>query len=255
MVPVRHKGEYSMSYAIEASLAPASTSPSMEHQTLELSELSLLRLILNQVDYGLVVVDTDNAKVRFANQLGRDTLQDTPTPQPPGPRRNGLRLYHGRVLAHQATDTEQLNRILQRTKNGVRGLLCMGDGRQSSAVAVLPLADQAAAPPSRPRFGAPTAASYALLVFAKQQLCDESTMALFARERGLTSAEGQVLALVCKGLRPAQIASKHGVRISTVRTQLRSIRMKTFSTTIRDLVQQVSVLPPMARHFAGQPGL
>ena len=243
-----------MSYAIEASLAPTSTGPSTENQTLEFSELSLLRLTLNQVDYGLVVVDADSAAVQFANQLGRDTLQDTPKTQPLGPRRNGLRLCHGRVLAHRATDTEQLNRILQRTKNGVRGFLCFGDGRQSSAVAVLPLAAQSAAPPSWPRFGAPTMTSYALLLFAKQQLCDESTMALFARERGLTSAEGQVLAQVCKGLRPAQIASKHGVRISTVRTQLRSIRMKTFSTTIRDLVQQVSVLPPMARHFAGHAG-
>jgi DNA-binding CsgD family transcriptional regulator len=96
-------------------------------------------------------------------------------------------------------------------------------------------------------------ASYALLVFAKQHLCDDSTMALFARERGLTNAEGQVLAQVCKGLRPAQIADHHGVQVSTVRTQLRSIRMKTCSDTIRELVQKVSVLPPMARHLATGP--
>ena len=55
-------------------------------------------------------------------ELPRGTLQDTPKTQPLGPRRNGLRLCHGRVLAHRATDTEQLNRILQRTKNGVRGV-------------------------------------------------------------------------------------------------------------------------------------
>ena len=51
-----------MSYAIEASLAPTSTGPSTENQTLEFSELSLLRLTLNQVDYGLVVVDADSAE-------------------------------------------------------------------------------------------------------------------------------------------------------------------------------------------------
>jgi len=244
-----------MSYANEASLAPASIGPSTEHHVLDFSELSLLRLTINLVDYGMVVVDADSAVVQFANQLGRDTLQDAPDTQSVGPRRSGLRLCHGRVLAHRAADTEQLNRILQRTKNGLRGFLCLGDGRQSSAVAVLPLGVQSAAPPTCGGFGAPVVPGYALLMFAKQQLCDESTMALFARERGLTGAEGQVLAQVCKGLRPAQIASKHGVQISTVRTQLRSIRMKTCSTTIRDLVQQISVLPPMARHFAGQPGL
>ena len=61
-----------------------------------------------------------------------------------------------------------------------------------------------------------------------------------------------MLSQVCKGLRPAQIASNHGVRISTVRTQLRSIRLKTCSDTIRELVQKVSVLPPMARQLPGQ---
>ena len=52
------------------------------------------------------------------------------------------------------------------------------------------------------------------------------------------------------GLRPNQIANRHGVQISTVRTQLRSIRLKTCSDTIRDLVHLVSVLPPMARQLA-----
>ena len=139
---------------------------------------------------------------------------------------------------------------MQRTKTGLRGLLSLGDSQQASAIAVVPLALPTAsegtpgAPASVPRH-------FALLVLSKQQLCDNSTMALFARERGLTSAEGQVLAQVCKGLRPAQIADHHGVQISTVRTQLRSIRMKTCSETIRELVQKVSVLPPMARHLSG----
>ena len=146
-----------------------------------------------------------------------------------------------------------LRRALERTKSGLRDFLCLGDAGQNAAVAVLPLGAQQ--PRAEPRFhttlGSAVPDSYALLVFAKQHLCDDSTMALFARERGLTSAEGQVLAQVCKGLRPAQIATNHGVRISTVRTQLRSIRMKTCSETIRELVQKVSVLPPMARHTAG----
>ena len=96
----------------------------------------------------------------------------------------------------------------------------------------------------------PESPAHALLVFAKQQLCDDSTMALFARERGLTNAEAQVLAQVCRGLRPSEIANQHGVQISTVRTQLRAIRMKTCSETIRELVQKVSVLPPMARYLS-----
>ncbi len=233
-------------------IAFASTHPpthSFDH-----SELRLLRQTLNLVDYGLAVVDADGGAIQFANAQAHAALQapagDDGTRRPS----HGLRVLHGRVIGYRPCDTEQLRRALERTTSGLRDFLCLGDGGQAAAVAVLPLGGQQtpAEQASHPTLGSAHPTRYALLVFAKQHLCDDSTMALFARERGLTSAEGQVLALVCKGLRPAQIASNHGVRISTVRTQLRSIRMKTCSETIRELVQKVSVLPPMARQLPGQ---
>ena len=214
------------------------------------SELDLLRLTLNQVDYGLVVLNVDNHRITFANVPGWAALD--PATDGHGQRRNhaGLCLVHGRLATIRPGHAEPLRAALARTRCGLRGLLSLEGGPQTSSVAVLPLpqpGQDGAHPQTVP------AACYALLVFAKQQLCDDSTVALFARERGLTSAEGQVLAQVCKGLRPAQIAHHHGVQVSTVRTQLRSIRMKTCSDTIRELVQKVSVLPPMARHLS--PGI
>lgn len=216
-------------------------------------ELALLRSALNQVDYGLVVVDVETGLVQFANALAQDALEDTSDNGNGAPGDTGLRLARGRVVARRPAHAAQLQRALERTRTGLRGLLALGLGGQGCAVAVMPLA----VPPAPADDGTTAAAgaamatsSHALLVFAKQQLCDNSTMALFARERGLTNAEGQVLAQVCRGLRPAEIASQHGVQISTVRTQLRSIRMKTSSETIRELVQKVSVLPPMARYLS-----
>ncbi len=220
----------------------------------EFSELEILRLALDQVDYGLVVVDADSGALQFTNALGRDALDDAPSHMGKVGDDTGLRLECGRVVTRRADDAEQLRRNLLRTRAGFRGLLNLGNAGRSSAVAVVPL--------NAPRYpgyaspadgaGAAAPACLALLVFAKQHLCDDSTMALFARERGLTSAEGQVLAQVCRGLRPAQIADHHGVQISTVRTQLRSIRMKTCCETIRELVQKVSVLPPMALHLSSR---
>ena len=216
----------------------------------EYSETGVLKLVLNQVDYGLVVVDADSRQFQFANSAGLAALEGRSGTDGANRVDSGLRLTHGQVTTCRSNQSEQLRQVLQRTKTGLRGLLSLGDSQQASAIAVVPLAlptaseGVAGAPASIPRH-------FALLVLAKQQLCDNSTMALFARERGLTSAEGQVLAQVCKGLRPAQIADQHGVQISTVRTQLRSIRMKTCSETIRELVQKVSVLPPMARHLSG----
>lgn len=219
------------------------------------SELDLLRMTLNQVDYGLVVVEVDTGTVQFANALGRDALEYTGDVRNTRRYDTGLCLLHGRVVARRPVDSEILHRTLQRTRAGLRGLLSLGTGTgaQTSAVAVVPLSSPQISRDASPPFGAPAPdlpPCHALLVFAKQQLCDDSTMALFARERGLTSAEGQVLAQVCRGMRPSQIADRHGVQISTVRTQLRSIRMKTCSETIRELVQKVSVLPPMALHLS-----
>ena len=234
--------------------AKAAAFTSASPQPIELSELSLLRMALNLMDYGLVVVDTDTAMLQFANGLGQAALPKATDPPDTPPSGTGLRLLHGRVLAQRPCDNDTFRRTLERAKAGLRGYLCLGDEAQMSAVAVLPLVSQRHERCAEPHamLGSAVPPGYALLVFAKQQLCDDSTMALFARDRGLTSAEGQVLAQVCKGLRPAQIADNHGVRISTVRTQLRSIRMKTCCETIRELVQKVSVLPPMARQLSGQ---
>jgi len=245
-----------MAHADDPSRKPPPGGPSRPAtHTIDLSELRLLRQTLNLVDYGLVAVDADTGAVQFANSQGQAALQSPAACDPAIARPGyGLRVLHGRVIGYRPADTDQLRRALERTKSGLRDFLCLGDEGQVAAVAVLPLGMQntAADMRTRPALGSALPESYALLVFAKQHLCDDSTMALFARERGLTSAEGQVLAQVCKGLRPAQIASNHGVRISTVRTQLRSIRMKTCSETIRELVQKVSVLPPMARQLPGQ---
>lgn len=214
-------------------------------------DAELLRLALNQVDYGLVVLDADSALVHFANVPGHAALDDGVDGAGRRSSSTGLCLVQGRVATVRPGHHEQLRNTLARTRVGLRGLLSLGADAQSSAVAVLPLPHTRTDTDRVVNGVSQSVPHYALLVFAKQQLCDDSTVALFARERGLTGAEAQVLTQVCKGLRPAQIATRHGVRISTVRTQLRSIRMKTHCQTIRELVQRVSVLPPMARHLTG----
>lgn len=216
----------------------------------EFSEVDLLRLTLNQVDYGLVVVDVDSRVVQYANALGRDALEGVTDSLGKKRYNTGLCLVQGRVVACRPADTEPLHRALERTRIGVRELLSQGVGKGTCVVAVVPLS----APKDKLAAVAASNAEppcHALLVFAKQQLCDSSTMALFARDRGLTNAEGQVLAQVCRGLRPEAIARHHGVQISTVRTQLRNIRLKTCCETIGEVVQKVSVLPPIARHLSG----
>jgi DNA-binding CsgD family transcriptional regulator len=220
-------------------------------------EIDLLRMTLEQVDYGLVVVNVASRAVQYANALGNDALEGTADPFGNKPQDTGLQRVQGCVAVRRPADAEQLRRTLERTRAGVRGLLSLGVGSQTCAVAVVPLCapvEYCAQTFAAYGTGPDAPACHALLVFAKQQLCDSSTVALFARERGLTSAEGQVLAQVCRGLRPSEIADHHRVQISTVRTQLRNIRLKTCCDTIGEVIRKVSVLPPMARHLSGHAG-
>jgi DNA-binding CsgD family transcriptional regulator len=246
--------EGSISTAV-SSTAPSATQPSPEMGL----EMGLLHAVLNQVDYGLAVVNADTRQLVYANAPALDALH------PDSPHKTGLCLADGSVCTRQRAHAAQLTLALGRAKARLRGLLRLtddgtgkagpagggalgefggagsGDGSRDTTVAVMPLFE--------PGPEEVTSPCYALLVFPKQQLCDTTTITLFARERGLTGTEGQVLALVCKGLRPSQIATSHGVQVCTVRSQLRSIRLKTASDSVRELVEKVSVLPPMARHL------
>ena len=222
--------------------------------------LGLLQAVLNQVDYGLAVVEAQTHRLIFANAQAQSALH------PEGTQTNGLCVSHGYLRARDPQHAESLGTALAKTAERVRGLLRLGGIGSELSVAVMPLSgfvgathcNQAHAEVAEDEYDdvdrknvAMQAPSLALLVFAKQQLCDTTTVTLFARESGLTSAEGQVLAQVCRGLRPSEIADHHGVQISTVRTQLRNIRLKTCCDTIGQVIQKVSVLPPMARHLSG----
>ena len=228
----------------------------MAHTQAAAPELALLLAVLNQVDYGMAVVQADTGQLVYANRLAQSALHPAST-QP-----TGLVVANGRVCARNPAHGAELAHALLRTQARLRGLLSLvGGGASETTVAVVPLDAPQPLGLNRPadcqdqnhdateNIAINDHPIYAMLVFAKQRLCDSTSITLFAQEKGLTGAEGQVLARVCEGLRPQQIAVRQGVQISTVRTQLRSIRQKTASDSVRELVDMVSVLPPLARHM------
>jgi DNA-binding CsgD family transcriptional regulator len=82
-------------------------------------------------------------------------------------------------------------------------------------------------------------------VLGKRQVCEKLSVQGFARSLAMTPAETRVLELLCAGVRPTEIAQRQGVAVSTVRTQIGSLRAKTGAGSIRELVRQVAVLPPL----------
>jgi hypothetical protein len=147
-----------LSYVDEPLSSAAASSP---------DALVLMQCVLEQMDYGLALVHMVTRQIRFSNRLAYSSLQGA------GSARSGLCITDGRLTTLLNSDEAQLEHALLRAQSGVRALISLGGEDCTTSVAVVPLT-------------APGAGPFALLVFAKQQLCDSSTIALFARERGLT---------------------------------------------------------------------
>ena len=180
----------------------------------------MLMRILDEIDYGLMLVD-GLGRVRFANHAANRECAGAQVIE----QRDGL------VRMCQAADQAALQRALEAAGRGARSLLRLAPPSPLQMVAVVPL---------EPAVGAAT-----LLLFGRTQVCQPISMEFFAQSYRLSNAERAVLRGLCSGLRPGQIALEAGVAVSTVRTQIGSIRAKTATRSIRDLISRVTSLPPI----------
>jgi DNA-binding CsgD family transcriptional regulator len=186
-----------------------------------------LALMLDEIDYGMLLLAGDSM-VLHANHVARSELD----------AQHPLQLLGGELRVARPQDLLPLREALAGAQQrGLRRLITLGSGEQQVSVAVVPLAKVAD--------GDAHAPSLTLLVLGKRQVCEALSAHWFARSHGLTPAEARVLAALCEGQRPGDIAAAQGVAISTVRTQIGSIRAKTGAASIRALVRQVAVLPPL----------
>jgi DNA-binding CsgD family transcriptional regulator len=196
----------------------------------------LLTLMLDEIDYGLLLLG-EGSRVLHANHAARTSLN---TQHP-------LYLLGFELRTRLAKDAAPLHQALQAAvSRGLRKLLTVGEGAHRAGIAIVPLVAPAGAD-SEPN------APATLVVLGRREVCGNLSVQGFAREHHLSQCEEQVLTALCEGRCPNEIAERHGVKIATVRTQIANIRAKTGSDSIRDLVQQVSVLPPMVgtlRHVA-----
>ena len=211
-----------LSYITERAWQPSSTNPVRAFG--QATSAALLMRVLDEIDYGMLVVSANGA-LRFSNQLAKHELQSN------GP----LGLEQGRVRGHQPSDHCQLQLALADAVRGRRRLITLGHNGSSISVAVLPMPDDED----------DNGEALALLTFGKRQASETLTIDFYARSQGLTGAEARVLQALCNGAKPKEIASQNDVAISTVRSHICSIRVKTQTANIRELVDRVAKLPPI----------
>jgi DNA-binding CsgD family transcriptional regulator len=189
-----------------------------------------LALRLDEIDYGMQQL-LDGGHVAHANPVAREELDRDPP----------LQLLGYELRARHTRDVAPLHDALaDACGRGLRRLLSLGPTGHRISVAVVPLGRQG---------GDGRAAT--LLVFGKRNVCEDLSVQGFASSHSLTQAEACVLRALCKGVRPGDIAGQQGVAMSTIRTQISSIRAKTGADSIRALVQQVAVLPPLVSALRG----
>jgi DNA-binding CsgD family transcriptional regulator len=182
-----------------------------------------LAAALDELDYGIVLL-FDGTHVVHINDAARVELDD----------RHPLQLQGNELHARLARDVAPLHdAVSDASLRGLRRLLTIGKDAERASISVVPLE----AADSGPRA--------VLVVLGKRSMCESLSVQGFARSYGLTAAETRVLVALCNGVPPAQAANELGVAISTVRSQIGSMRQKTGAESIRALVRQVAVLPPV----------
>lgn len=213
----------------QAPLAPTSSTLPAPRDAAGLLTGSMLGALLlhaiDEIDYGVVVANP-NGRVSVANRAARLECSS---------RQDLLEIDGSTLRAVRPVDAAALQRALMGAADGRRSLLRLGSGESALSVAVVPLPVLDAAPSE----------ARVLLMFGKRRVCESLSVEFFARTHRLTHSETQVLIALCQGERPAAMAERLGVALSTVRTHVAAIRTKTAAASIRDLVGQVAVLPPI----------
>jgi DNA-binding CsgD family transcriptional regulator len=193
--------------------------------------------MLDTLDYGMLLL-TDTLRVAHVNKAARRDMDEQHPLQLAGLPLTGLQLQ-ARVGRDVLPLREALVGAAQR---GLRRLLQLGEGPHRVSVAVVPL----------PALGADEQPG-AVVLLGKRQMCEELTVDWFARSHGLTMAETAVMKGLCADYTPQAIAERQGVGLATIRTQIGSIRLKTGACSIRALVRQVALLPPLVSALHSAP--
>jgi DNA-binding CsgD family transcriptional regulator len=160
-----------------------------------------------------------------------DHLDEPPAagmPSIPNPH-SPLCLYQGALHTQRIEDAAPFREALAAASEGQARLLRWGSGERASCLSLLPL-------PGRAVLG----------VLGLERGQDWPVLAAYARQWRLTGAEARVLMALAAGEKPSTIARQLGVAMSTLRTQIGSLRAKSGAASIRDLVCQLAALPPVA---------
>ena len=182
-----------------------------------------LALLFDQISHGVVVI-SPHRRILHSNRAARDEMA-----------LNGvLYAHHDELRVLSPIDGKALQTALGKASLGIHSLVRLSGSGISLMLSVVPLQHK----PDE-------ACERIALFFERTAICDSGMFIFFARNYRLTRTEEQVLTLLCRSMSTPDIAIELKVAVSTVRSHVRSLCIKTGSKGSRELVNRMAMLPPV----------
>lgn len=198
-------------------------------------QLATTQAALDRIQSGVLLVDADGA-VSFVNRSASELIEETPTlglRRGPDGRDRLVSTHPGADRFLQAAIQSAIRARSVSVDHFSRGLhVPRGSG-------VPPLVLNFSALPYANRLSAGIARAAAIVFVADTARPLNADAALRRDLFNLTSAEIDVVQLLCEGRNVAEVAGRRGVSAETVKSQLRSILAKTGTRRQADLVRLV----------------
>jgi len=183
-------------------------------------EADMALALFDHIECGLIVCD-GHGRIQFANDAAQQELASQLVLQRGGGRLHGV-----------ANGSEELHNAIRRAAtDGRRILVLLRGAGDELMVSVMPL--QIAL------------RGHVLVILGRRQPCSDLGLELLATCYGLTLAERKVLRALIHRSTPCEIAKAHAVKLTTIRTQILSIRSKFGSRSIEDLMLRAAQVPPV----------
>lgn len=204
--------------AADQETGPGGPGPSLERPNLS----RLLLALLDRIECGLLVC-TARGELLLANVAAQRELRDG----------KSLRAVDGvlrsTASARQAWSAALIEAVVRQRSS----LVNLNDSTASLMVAVMPagfdIAEEGAA----------------VVIMGRRSVCSSLGLELLAGSHGLTPAESRVYRALIDNQTPRQIAALHGVGVTTIRTQIQTLRDKLSVRSIDALLLRAAEIPPV----------
>lgn len=187
-------------------------------------ELALLGLLVDELSNGMLVVNVQG-RILHANRAARRELE------------RGVMMKDKCGELHLLLDAAA--KAFQQARNdamrGRRSLVTLSPDDMNVTMSVIPLC-------ARP--GVPC--GHIALFLSRASICEPGALDCLAHRYSLTLTEQRVLVFLCHCLSTPEIAIEMKIAVSTVRSHVRSLCIKTSCSGVRELIQRVAVLPALS---------